>query len=421
MAALAAVLALTGCEPIIPGLPNLPGLPGLPGTSISGATPMATVADSATPSGGTPTLTVSEETFSIDTPYPVDTTAEVPVLRGASTEVGQAFNGGFETQMTNLVAQVAAMGVQFASYGAETSCTQDQRDGHNIATVWSQTTANIYQTYATALTMWSFQMDCGVVNHVATSITIDLTTGQPGGIGQFMDPASQQFQAGVYKLAPEQCSLIDTSELMANVEAWSPTPDGLLVAWGSQYVTPGACGAIEITIPYSNIGVFDACEQAPLPAGIDSRVCGPMPKDIVQLAQVSDNWPDTVSFATASHNIGCDLSTANPIPDGHYQIQCGIIKYSFTPPAPTPGANTDYWMGNVASIQKGHTLMGISEAPFWGFQEAFDYNEPITTVQDGQAVGVGTIACVVQDIGVSCWDVTTDHGFFLTDTSYLTW
>jgi hypothetical protein len=45
----------------------------------------------------------------------------------------------------------------------------------------------------------------------------------------------------------------------------------------------------------------------------------------------------------------------------------------------------------------------------------------LMTLGYGKAVAWSPFACISQELGVTCWNAETGHGFFLSKESYSTW
>lgn len=411
---LAIVLAVTGCGPTEPAEPaSNPDTP-----SVAASTPTAPAEP--------PTITVTDKTDTQDDTWPVDISVQVPVLSGVSDEIAQQFSDAFNQALQDQITAAAKAGVQVQPPSSDPMCSwRPVRDGKATIGLNGQTTAAVYENYVTATTVWTINT-CNYGNDFATSITMDWATGQATDITALLDPATGYYQQQVHDLTLAQCDSVFTAPLMGNVEAWSPTPDGLLLSWGDRYVTPHACRSIQITIPWPSSSqdiVPAGCPaSAGLPTGIDPHVCGAMPPEVVHLTE-ERYFPGVGIFTTPLQDIACDLSTTDNPTDDVTQIECLVLHYSFTMPTIPPdlsGNAADYWAGNLAYIQGGEAQMG-GDIDVSGSTEALNGHEPITTLEYGQAAGAGTVACISQEIGLSCWDVTTKHGFFLSEAAYHVW
>jgi len=163
-----------------------------------------------------------------------------------------------------------------------------------------------------------------------------------------------------------------------------------------------------------------AASQCPagthLPAGIDPRVCGPVAGSVVTLD------PSNM-FVMPSGNIWCDIESfvdGTGTPDS--VVRCFIAQASF-PAAPDPNeANPGGdWIDDGMALGEGKAQEGFYAGDPGGAGITLMNHQPITTLQYGQATSDGTAVCISQSIGLSCWDITTTHGFFLSRTQALVW
>jgi hypothetical protein len=154
-----------------------------------------------------------------------------------------------------------------------------------------------------------------------------------------------------------------------------------------------------------------------LPDGIDPRVCGPAPAAPAVL-----NPPGI--FVLPSGNIWCELGYAESGADAD-MARCDVAGATFAP-APQPAAattdpGTGQWDATTIELWSAAPTLGLDAPDPGGAGVALQDGTPITTLGYGQAASAGSIACVAQDIGVSCWNVHTTHGFFLSRNRYVLW
>jgi hypothetical protein len=107
-----------------------------------------------------------------------------------------------------------------------------------------------------------------------------------------------------------------------------------------------------------------------------------------------------VYFTSPTHNIGCYIFI-----DFSNRVECTIAKYNFSQPgADCPG-------GAVVSIEAERT----PSIPTCTTEPVF----AVKTLQYGQSVTNGQLACVSAPEGVSCLDLTTGAGFTLNRDQYI--
>lgn len=109
-----------------------------------------------------------------------------------------------------------------------------------------------------------------------------------------------------------------------------------------------------------------------------------------------------VYFMSPSQNIGCYVFI-----DLGNSVECTIAMYNFSQPgADCPG-------GAVVSIQAG----GTPSIPTCATTSLL--RDSSKTLQYGQSVTNGNLACVSASVGVSCLDLTTGAGFTLSRDQYI--
>ena len=154
----------------------------------------------------------------------------------------------------------------------------------------------------------------------------------------------------------------------------------------------------------------DCLAAANLPAGIDPRVCGELPDEVDTFA--GDEY-GFVSFALPSKNILCQMP-------GSTRLICTIIDYVWEP-APDPSTDPVGGSGEYTGQWAGW-YFGITNGQSWLGTKIIDgLEEPSDILQYGHAVTNGTMACVSQSIGLTCWDTATGHGFWVSRTERHFW
>jgi hypothetical protein len=172
--------------------------------------------------------------------------------------------------------------------------------------------------------------------------------------------------------------------------------------------------------PTPTVADPDCPAGADLPAGTDPRVCGEVAAGDTILADAGE----AVALATPSQNIWCYLQDF--LGDGI--VECGIVDFGFEP-APAPdsgeGEGEGAWDGSIMFLGWGAATAGTftGEGPSQGLTalQGLTGAPELHTLEHGQAVTRGTVSCLAQEIGLSCWDTSVDHGFFLSEDSYSVW
>ncbi|MCM4083302.1 DUF6636 domain-containing protein [Paractinoplanes hotanensis] len=109
---------------------------------------------------------------------------------------------------------------------------------------------------------------------------------------------------------------------------------------------------------------------------------------------------DEAMFRTPSQNIACALTDS--------EVRCDIVRKAWKPPAKPADCELD-WGNGLAVIGGratftcvGDTLVGTSE----------------TTLEYGQALRSGSVRCDSENLGLTCKDDETGHGFTLAVSRY---
>jgi hypothetical protein len=119
---------------------------------------------------------------------------------------------------------------------------------------------------------------------------------------------------------------------------------------------------------------------------------------------VGDSALDLVHFRSPSGNIGCYLTTE--------QAHCEIAEYNFALPPEPPSCDLDW----VAALKVGTgaeaapTIGGCQSDTVLGAEDVLPYDT--FTV-------LGDFACLSQETGMSCWNLTTRRGFTLSRAAYV--
>ena len=396
-------------------------------TSLNTASPSPTGNTATSPAPQTNnTIEIATETDSLSDPTPLDRSIERPVLMGVAPEVAEGFNIVFDSYLNHWTDWTENVNLANSAEYAPFDCNAAIRDGFLVAQLVATTTVGMYGNFATATTLWEPILGCSEGAIEATSITMNIDTGELIPLEYFTNGLSEVFVNALKQVAHERCSEPFDDQFYQNTpqfQAWSPMTQGLVFTWGQQTaVWPDNCGSpgdMVITIGWdeplmpSNPSPFGLPEWAQVPDGLDSRVGGPVPVPTVRLTRpastVDQSLPD-LGFVLPSGNIYCDI--------GLDYVFCGANETSFEP-APIWGGHDGAFDGSQVYLGGSWTIMGMAGQP--AVRAALDRGENISTLEYGQAVVVGTVACVSQEIGLTCWDLASNSGFWYSKENYSVW
>jgi len=157
-----------------------------------------------------------------------------------------------------------------------------------------------------------------------------------------------------------------------------------------------------------------------LPKGVDPMVCQGMPASAITGLGL-DEYGNHV-FQLPSGNIGCDSTSTD-------WIECEAATQTWKLPKALIDAckaSTDPEFayscaeGVVIGISDGTTqVIPHTDVMLWMSDKM--ENQKIAVLQYGQVANVGQIACLSATDGITCWDITTNHGFKMSKTKLLYW
>lgn len=379
-------------------------------------TPATTTSSTPSPPSA-PTVTITKKTLAIDDPYPIDVSAETPVLSGVSDDVANAFALAFaksqKDETRGLAEVIASVGAKNLGAG----CHGPNRGGTQVSTLNATTTATIYKNrYATGMTVWQHGVGCATTgyDYDPTSVTIDLATGKTAKLATFVKTSSPSFRQAIITSVKKTCRdiVIDASgaPFTTHLDAWSPTATGLILSWHGERISPRSCRSVKVTIPWKEATATAArCPtDVKPPSGIDPQVCGPAPSKLVELKPPN-------MFTLPSRNIACEINSNT--------VLCYIKEYTFKP-ARDPGNppnNMVVWVGSEIYIHKGKAAIGEYDTEPGPAANAAWEGGSITILGYGKTTAIGRIACTSQTTGLTCWDTSTHHGFLFSKSKYVIW
>ncbi|MFT3889362.1 MAG: hypothetical protein QM713_14535 [Arachnia sp.] len=146
-----------------------------------------------------------------------------------------------------------------------------------------------------------------------------------------------------------------------------------------------------------------------LPKGVDPRACGGIPDDAVESGlfwETQDGQPSGL-WRAPSGNITCQF-TAD-------EVDCGAAESVMKEKTTVPRA--DGWCSGYALREGKPKMICGSELMLWDLADRF----PAKTLEYGESVYIGNRVCAIKKAGLTCWNATTGHGFFLSRSRYASW
>jgi len=127
------------------------------------------------------------------------------------------------------------------------------------------------------------------------------------------------------------------------------------------------------------------------------------------------------AFALPSKNIVCSFY-------GVREARCQIFEFSFDP-APDPDPErwtrdpeaTGQWIGSDMWVDQGQAGAGMVSGDPTLAWIMVNNGDDIDILEYGQYAQTGDVLCLSQEPGLTCWDQTTKHGFFLSRETYSVW
>ena len=111
---------------------------------------------------------------------------------------------------------------------------------------------------------------------------------------------------------------------------------------------------------------------------------------------------ELTGFSSPSGNIGCYIDRAS--------VRCDIGERDWKPPPPPPDCKLDYGQGLVLPAGGTADLVCAGDTALNG--------DSGTTLPYGQSIAAGLLRCESEQAGISCRDIETGRGFFLSRESY---
>ncbi len=111
------------------------------------------------------------------------------------------------------------------------------------------------------------------------------------------------------------------------------------------------------------------------------------------------------SLKTPSGNIGCDFSRET--------AGCGVMSYLTDKPYGSDGSFPRWWFNLVGDIPQ---IGSKGDIPIFG-EPSLDFGKPYI-LNYGESAFFGRTACSSEEKGLTCWNIDTGHGIFLSREEY---
>jgi len=166
-----------------------------------------------------------------------------------------------------------------------------------------------------------------------------------------------------------------------------------------------------------------------LPDGVDAMVCGGMPADAISgLRITASDGTDVPGFGSPSGALGCD-------DDGEYDgegtsvmVECLGHNTTWKMPADLVAACESANKGNpnafcqskVIGLDKGKPQV-INRGDVTAWENANLLKGKIPVLEAGQVANLAQVACLSSGDSLTCWDITTHHGFKMSLSQLAAW
>jgi len=158
------------------------------------------------------------------------------------------------------------------------------------------------------------------------------------------------------------------------------------------------------------------CGAVTLPEGVDARACGGIPVGAISTPTLS--WYGQM-FEMPSHNIGCYTYFGG--------ITCEIGTRTWETPSSFMNdcnhsrSQHEECNGSLVNISDDGTLGVIAHdgSPPW--RMAKRDKAKILVLQYGETTAFSSVACLSAFDGVTCWDISTHHGFKMSKSTFKYW
>lgn len=186
-----------------------------------------------------------------------------PSVSGVDVEVQRAFDDSFDGMVEKWEKQLESSTGGFAA--SDLACGVPK--GCEIPVRLETSIAEVYEGNGTVLTTERLQFGTTSPTVSVNSFTLDLKTGKPKSLADFLDvadPAVKQRIATAAHAAVAKKSACDSLKpTVTSKTAWAPTKTGMVFVW-DQESTAMVCGSVSATVPWESAGAAEAQGSNPV-------------------------------------------------------------------------------------------------------------------------------------------------------------
>jgi len=210
------------------------------------------------------------------------------------------------------------------------------------------------------------------------------------------------------------------ANLQAAIDAAQATLDGLDKVTPAD--VPGAALDAVSAMLEAELALYGTGPETPscnVPTGVDPMVCGGEPPGTVMIPMTYWGGGDigTQMFMSPAGDVGC-----MNFPD---RVECDASGATWQMPAPLLQSQACVESQNCGSPAVALTNDGSvgawprSDVPDYAAAQGEGVRVPVLAA--GQTTAFGSVACLAEVSGVTCWDTNTHHGFKISSSSLLYW
>ena len=152
-----------------------------------------------------------------------------------------------------------------------------------------------------------------------------------------------------------------------------------------------------------------------LPQGVSTLVCGDLPDNAQRVRTTGGDDPTQYDmFLMPSGNVACSLELG--------EVECQTLSFTWKPPASMIsqcGPDGDCSGDTMGLSAGGVHINQHSDVPLWN--AAQDEHKKIPVLAYQQVANFSPFACLSAEDGVTCWHVSTHHGFKISKSTFLYW
>lgn len=143
---------------------------------------------------------------------------------------------------------------------------------------------------------------------------------------------------------------------------------------------------------------------------VSSQPSRTIPSDAVLIPAKGKLPSDTRAITTPSGNIGCDLLESS---GGSCTVKSYLEENKYPVPSMVKGQTWPGYSFDLSDDGRFPEVYGRSDAPWHLGGPEFSY-----TVPYGQTVYYGNVVCDSQEEGLTCWNIKTGYGVFMSREGY---